>query len=78
VQATITVGYESQVNHGLAYAKTTGQGADTQPAYTPIVLRRDQYSPAIYNAGNVIVTPAALFVVVGLWDNFTPAPTVTT
>lgn len=76
VDLTLTVGYESQINHGLAFSQPTFVGPDAQPAYTPILLRREDYSPAIYAAGNVITQGNELLVVVGLWDRYqVPAPT---
>ena len=66
---TITVGYESQLNHGLGFSAATGTGgANPQTAYTPIILARQDYSPAIYAAGNVITQGNETLYVVGLWD----------
>jgi hypothetical protein len=65
---TITVGYESQLNHGVGFSAATGGTANPQTAYTPIILRRQDYSPAIYAAGNVIVQGNETLFVVGLWD----------
>jgi len=68
---TITVGYESQLNHGIALAKSTGgEGVNAQPAYTPIILRREDYSPEISTAGNVIQQGNETLIVVGLWDKY--------
>lgn len=61
---TLTVGFESGVNHGLGHAEST----DTTPAYTPIILRWADYSPTIRNNGNIIDAGSlGLFYVVGLW-----------
>jgi hypothetical protein len=60
----VTVGFESAVNHGLGHADATL----TTQAYTPIILRKQDYSPAIRAAGNIIDKGVAgLFFVVGLW-----------
>lgn len=61
---TLTVGFESAVNHGLGHAEST----NTTPGYTPIILRLSDYTAAIRAAGNIINAGSlGLFYVVGLW-----------
>jgi hypothetical protein len=61
---TLTVGFESGVNHGLGHAEST----NTTPGYTPIILRLSDYTAAIRAAGNIINAGSlGLFYVVGLW-----------
>lgn len=64
-------GFESQINTGLGLANATGAGADVQPAYIPILLKRADYSPAMRANNNVITENVAgtitNFVIVGLW-----------
>lgn len=66
---TLTVGYESGLNHGFALSEDTGGDVNPQPAYTPIILRVDDYTAAIYNAGNVITQGDQLLIVVGLFQS---------
>lgn len=65
------VGFEAQINAGLGIADATGAGADEQPAYTPIILRRADYSPQMRANNNVITVDVAgtltSFLIVGLW-----------
>jgi len=69
--ARLWVGFESPINHGLQVSAPTGAGADAQPFYVPILLRRQDYTEAIRANRNVILSTFsgsnAAFVVVGLW-----------
>jgi hypothetical protein len=70
-KARLLVGFESQINHGLGESFPTGQDANAQLGYYPIILRRDQYTPAIRANDNVITIDFfgvdLSLLVVGLW-----------
>ena len=64
-QLIVTVGFESATNHGLAHAQET----PTTPRYTPVILRKQDYTPAMRAAGNIVDQGAdGLFYIVGLWQ----------
>jgi hypothetical protein len=70
----VRCGYQSPLNNGLQGSDPTGPESAPQQGYTPIVLRREDYTLAHYLAGNVITFGTTNYVIVGLWDNYDTTP----